>query len=600
MKAKALLINALLVLGAGCSWQGSPPAPIGSDRMATEAFSARRDSVASLLAGGLSQDYLREKVRLKEDIRRYLSLGVPAVQESLLNVVLTELEDSSSVGEDYSHRYLAETDSVALSLRPWPEEPEEPLRASLGGGPFPIVQNKQIQFWIDYFTGPGRKRFQRALTRMQTYRPTVERILRELDVPPDLAVVPLIESGYSMKARSRARAVGPWQFIAGTARLYGLRVNWWIDERRDVVAATYAAGHYLRDLYSLWESWLLALAAYNAGEYRVAMAVVRQKSKDFWKLRLPRQTRRYVPKFLAALYLARDPSKYGFDEPTGAPLAFDEVTVKEATDLSLIAKLAGCSREELRRLNPALLRWCTPPGAEVAVKVPSGRGAIVEAKLRAIPPEKRITWRRHRIRRGETLIQIARRYGTSVYALKKLNGIRNSHLIRAGKSLIVPVRRGYAVAASSKPSYRKKKRNLSKEQVERKAKRSLAPPGYKRVYYMVRDGETLGEIAERFHTSARYLRRWNNLSRRSFIYPGQRLAVYVPPSFDLSHLALDPPPPSPHKHVRRSYVVRKGDTLSSISRRFNVKVSDLLVWNKKRLNSVLRPGEKLEIWQQKD
>jgi len=569
-----------------------PPGP-------AELFSARLDSVATLFSLGRSDDFSEAKAQLQEDIEAYLASAHPAGEDSLLEGILSVLRDSLVLAQEYSHRYLVETDSMALAVQTWPEQ-AEPLPPAPEPGPFPYLENRQIQFWLDYFTGPGRRRFARALARMEKYREVVEGVLSELGLPKELAVVPLIESGFYMKARSRARAVGPWQFLAGTARLYGLRVNWWIDERRDLVASTYAAGHYLKDLYELWDSWLLALAAYNAGEYRVARAVLHQRTRDFWKLDLPPQTKRYVPKFLAALYIVRDPAAYGFELPRAEPFRFDEVRVSDATDLSLIAKLAGCSLAEIRALNPSLLRWCTPPRAEVAVRVPRGKGHICAAKLRAIPPASRVTWRRHRVRRGETLWQIARKYGTSIATLKRLNGIRNSRLIRAGASLVVPVRGVSTRATSSRPSYKGKRRKLSREQVERYAKRALAPPGYRKVRYMVRDHQTLGEIAEIFHTRASRIRRWNHLSRRSFIYPGQRLVIYVPRSFDLSRVELEPRKPSPDRYVRKSYVVRKGDTFASISRRFGVRVSDLLAWNHKTHRSKIRPGEKLEIWQEKD
>jgi membrane-bound lytic murein transglycosylase D len=439
--------------------------------------------------------------------------------------------------------------------------------------------------------------FGKSLYRMELYRPTIEPILAELNLPKDLILVALIESGFNLKARSYAKAVGPWQFIRGTAKIYGLRMDWWFDERRDIIAATYAAGNYLKDLHSIWNSWYLALASYNCGEYRVARAIARKRTENFWKLDLPRQTERYVPKFLAALYIAREPEKYGFKIPVVVPIRYDLVEVKDATDIKLIAKSADVNVQAIKDLNPALLRWCTPPKSEIFVKVPYGSGQRCKAELASIPPEQRVTWRRHKVRSGETLSQIARKYSTTSSALKSLNGIRNSHRIREGWTLIVPMKGAYAEVASTKPSYKDTHRNISKKTLESYAKKSAPPSNYKKVVYRVKDGDTLGQIAEDYNTSAKKLRRWNSLSYRSYIYPGQKLAIYVPPSFHAKEAPVIHASGQPGSDmVKSKYKVKKGDTLYAISKRFNVRVSDLLSWNGKGRNSTIYPGEILEIW----
>ncbi|UCG51398.1 MAG: LysM peptidoglycan-binding domain-containing protein [Candidatus Latescibacterota bacterium] len=563
------------------------------------------DSAAALFDFGDIADFViaRDSLRRSLDalVERYPSAASHPDFEQILKS-LDEL-DSLVTSNGFEHRYLNEIDSLALSIETWPDIDSTQSQASIveiDDSPFPIVDNERIDFWIRYYTGPGKDRFERSLYRMQLHRPTVEPILRELGLPNGLICVALIESGFNLKARSRARAVGPWQFIAGTARIYGLRVSWWYDERRDIVASTYAAGNYLKDLYGLWNDWLLALAAYNCGEYRVVRAIARQKTSNFWALRLPKQTQRYVPKFLATLYLLRDPAKYGLTIPEVEPVKFDQVTIKDATDLKVIAKAAEASVDYLRKLNPSLLRWCTPPKTEIAVKVPIGTGDRCTKNLAAIPPEERVTWRRHRIRQGETLSQIARRFNTTVTTLKRLNGIRNAHRIRAGKSLIVPVQGSYVEVASSTPRYRDKRRNLDKAAMEKYAKRYEPPANHKRVMYHVKDRDTLGEIAEVFHTSAKKLRWWNNLSYGSYIYPGQKLTIYVPESFDVSGIHLGTPKkPNAKDYIRHKYTVRKGDSFYSISRKFDVKLTDLLVWNDKSRRSTIYPGQVLEIWQKK-
>jgi membrane-bound lytic murein transglycosylase D len=554
----------------------------------------------ALYAFGEIDEFLsmRDSVRVSID---EVAMAHPAVvdQPEFAQLIegLAELDSLYPAG--VGHTYLAEDDSLALSVLPWPENGDSTAPGSFTGAdssPFGAMANERIDFWIRYFTGTGRERFQRALYRMQLHRPVIERILKEQDVHSDIICVALIESGFDLKARSYAKAVGPWQFIAGTARIYGLRVDWWYDERRDIIASTYAATNYLKDLYGLWDDWFLALAAYNCGEYRVARAIGRQKTRNFWELDLPKQTERYVPKFLASLYIVRDPQKYGFTIPDVAPSEFEEVPVRDATDLKLIAGFAGTTAEHIAGLNPAILRWCTPPEMEVSVKVPVGTAEKCATGLASIPPEERVTWRKHQVKSGETLSQIADRYHTNVAALKSLNRIKNAHSIRAGSVLIVPMQGTHAEVAVSKPNYREQRRTVSKESLEQYTKQFEPPANYTRVSYVVKKNDTLGEIAEAHRTSAKKVREWNNLSYRAFIHPGQELVLFVPDSFD-------PPKSSPGSKNAGSeapagpakYTVRKGDTLYSISRRFDVRVNDLLAWNGKSKKTVIYPGDVLVV-----
>lgn len=612
-----LILTIATILGVqACTWQSRYPTADpdsfdgGDQRYSPERYhavshyyQARYDSVVALYEFGDFNDFMTALDSLRHDLETGIDRSHSGEQDLYLANMLHELDklDSLAISIEYSHHYLAEVDSMALSTMEWPEEgPERPVISTLHDPVFPHQENRHVQFWIEYFTGPGKARFERTLARMQMHKNTVYEIFDELGVPKPLICVALIESGFVMKARSHARAVGPWQFVAGTARIYGLRVNWWLDERRDIVASTYAAANYLLDLHDIWDSWYLALAAYNCGEYRVARAIARQKTEDFWKLKLPKQTQRYVPKFLAALYIVRNPEKYGITIPEIEPVDFDLVTVKDATDLKLIADLADTEVHVIEELNPALLRYCTPPKTEMEVKVPQGRGETCAQRLAAIPPQERVTWRQHKIRRGETLSEIARAYGTSVGAIKRLNGIKNSHRIRAGKTLIVPSQGGYVELASNKPSYKDTRRTLSRESLEKYAKRSIAPANHKRLVYTVKPHDTLGEIAEVYHTSARKLRLWNNLYYRSYIFPGQKLVIYVPPSFKApsQHMAA-PPIPSSDLYAKSTYTVKKGDTLYSIARRHGVRLKELLAWNNKSGRATIYPGEKLRIYRKK-
>jgi membrane-bound lytic murein transglycosylase D len=609
-------LSLLLALGWGCAAVKPDKSPtaakpaVTTDTLAVDPAMVGRldvavDSAAALFVFGDIADFLSARDSLHNSIEALAASNPSLRSDPEFEEVLNNLADLDSMFgiQQNAHEHLRETDSLALAVQDWPEVDTTATDITIsddGDTLFPTIVNDRIDFWVRYFTGPGKERFARTLYRMQLYRPIVERILNELELPPELICVAMIESGFNLKARSRARAVGPWQFITGTARIYGLRVNWWYDERRDIVASTYAAGNYLKDLYGIWDSWPLALAGYNCGEYRVARAVAAHRTINFWKLRLPKQTERYVPKFLATLYILRDPEQYGFTIPDVEPIKFDEVKITDATDLKLIAKCANSTVDVLRDLNPSLKQWATPPKWEILVKVPDGTGEVCTAALKNIPPAERVTWRKHRIRQGETLSIIARKYGTTTSALKRLNGIRNAHRIRAGKYLIVPVHGGYAEVASAKPRYTNTRRNLDKEALEKYAARYAPPANHKRVVYRVKDGDTLGEIAEVFHTSARKLRAWNNLRYRSYIYPGQKLVVYVPESTDLAKLpSTAREAPNTTDYIRRSYTVKKGDTMYSISRQFKVSMVDLLSWNNKSRKSKIYPGQKIDVWQKK-
>lgn len=611
MVRRTTIILVCLIVTSGCAVlnrggnpdQTSLSAPQDSfviDPRILAGYQDEIDTAVAFYAFGEIDEFLalRDSIRVSVD---QVAMAHPAVldQPEFIGLVegLAALDSLYPAG--VGHAYLAEDDSLALSELAWPDTHEAPAPGSLSGvdsSPFPAVMNDRIEFWVRYFTGTGRERFQRALYRMQLHRPTVERILGEQNVHTDLICVALIESGFVLEARSYAKAVGPWQFIPGTARIYGLRVDWWYDERRDIVASTYAATNYLKNLHGLWNDWLLALAAYNCGEYRVARTMARQKTQNFWDLDLPKQTERYVPKFLAALYIVREPQKYGFTIPDAAPIEFDEVPVRDATDLQLIAGFTGTTAEYLADLNPAILRWCTPPQMEVSVKVPVGSAEKCAAELAAIPPEKRVTWRKHQVKSGETLSQIADRYHTSVAALKSLNRIKNAHTIRAGSVLIVPMQGAQAEVAVSKPNYREKRRTVSKEALEQYTKQFEPPANYKRVPYVVKKNDTVGEIAEAHRTSAKKVREWNNLSYRAYIHPGQELTLFVPESFDPPKNSLGASDSKTQPSAAsRQYTVRKGDTLYSISRKFNVGVNDLVAWNGKSKKSVIYPGEVLVI-----
>jgi len=612
MYIRTQLVAILVLVAIACSSSKDDRPPVSdpdfpdrsideiyAERFALEEFQGRLDAAVSHYRNDNRYLFFATRDSLVADVNRYIRRHPDAEEDPAFDRVLNHLGSLDTLTFQATNpNFTTFEDSLALSFADWPEidfELDDGVLFSKYNSAFPEISNKRIDFWINYYTGPGKARFERAVYRMQRYRPIVSEILDELDLPPELICVALIESGFSMKAVSKARAVGPWQFIRGTGKMYGLRINWWYDERRNIVASTYAAGHYLTDLYGIWDDWFLALAAYNCGEYRVARAVSRYRTENFWHLRLPKQTQRYVPKFLAVLYILRDPDKYDVEIPEVDPVAFDQVKITDATDLSTIAKCAGTSLSTLRELNPECLRWTTPPKTEIMLKVPKGSGEECAANIAKIPPEDRVTWTRHKVKRGETMSVIARKYGVSVSSMKSLNNIRNAHRIREGQMLIVPLQGHHAEVTSSKPQYKTPTRKIDKKALERYAQRSAPPKGHKRVVYTVRANDTLGEIAEDYKTSARRIRAWNDLSYRRFIYPGQKLVIYVPESFDVPDMAVAAAPDKSN-FQKRTHVVRKGDTFYSISKAYNVRLDELLAWNNRSSRSVIHPGDKIEVW----
>lgn len=443
-----------------------------------------------------------------------------------------------------------------------------------------LVKHEKVDKWIDYFTGRGRKSFDTWLERRARYGAVIDSILQDEELPRELLALSMIESGLSPRARSRAAAVGWWQFVRGTARMRGLNVNEWIDERRDIELSTRAASRHLKLMYGMFGNWPLALAAYNAGEYRIQRAIGLQGDPDYWELRLPRETREYVPKFIAAARIAADPAAYGFTTPDADPLLFDTIELDDTFSLDQIARSGGFTVDALQSLNPQLIAGCTPPNLDrYRIRVPAGKGDTTLAAVARIPQDQRITWRKHELRRGETLGALARRYRTSTQAIMELNGITNARRVRAGRVLTIPYPRGVEVAQQSAPST--------------PAPQQSAKPtaGKKQITYRVRTGDTLSAIAESHGTSMRSVRSLNGI-RGSRIRVGQELVLHVDDSFQ----ATDPFAVAEDTHERTEHEVVAGDTLVAIGRRYGVDVAALLQWNGLDARAVLRPGDRLAIW----
>ena len=460
----------------------------------------------------------------------------------------------------------------------------------------PLVLNRQVQQAITYFTTHprGRRVFRVWLKRAGKYEKLIKGILREEGVPEELFYLAMIESGFNPHARSYARAVGIWQFIASTGRAYGLRQSWWFDERRDPVKATRAAAQLLKDLYQRFGDWYLAMAGYNFSPRKIERRLARYGVDSYWDLpRLPRQTRNYIPTFIAATMIAKEPEKYGFFVEKAPPVAFDTVTVRECVDLNVVAECVGSTFEAIKELNPAILRWCTPPDVdEWTLYLPKGTRDKFLTNYAKIPDDQKLTWIHHRIRYGETLSTIAQKYGVSMREIKRFNKIRGS-FIRAGSYLVIPV-------PQNRQAYRKYAQRSSR--TYRRPKPVTHVPGRVKKVYLVKKGDTLWDIARKFNVTISQLRFWNGLGYRRIIRPGQTLNIWLPESSGRTEAIARGETHSPTPSMAADdtnpatiiHVVQKGETLWDIAQRYGVRLYDIKQWNNIRSN-LIHPGDRLRI-----
>lgn len=475
----------------------------------------------------------------------------------------------------------------------------------------PLVQNDKVNRHLVYYTLRRPEVMETWLQRAVKYQPMMLRIFKEEKVPEELTYLAFIESGLNPNARSWAAAVGMWQFIRATGSVYGLEVNWWVDERRDPEKATRAAARHLRDLYNIWGDWHLAIANYNISPRGLKRAINRAGGvEDYWSAYpyLPRETRGYVPGFIATTMIGMNPEEFGFQKTyEGEPYSYEVVEVDGLMELADLAKAAGISTNELKEYNPELLRWATPPGGKYPLKLPVQTKEEFLANYEDIPKENRsqnITM--HTVQRGESLGLIARKYGTTVAGLYASNENLTS-TIYPGQKVVVPLPKGSASQISAnKPTNQQRSVSTSR------STQSVSPPANTvSVTYKVKTGDTVGHIAEWYDVRAWNIRTWNGIGNT--IRVGQTLTIYVPKNRQNHYKQIDSMSYTEKQAIERkqrrgenifiasatstdsdnytTYTVKPNDTLSEIAESFGMGLSEL-----RRLNNIT--GNRIYVGQQ--
>lgn len=482
---------------------------------------------------------------------------------------------------------------------------------------FPVVMNKQVEAYIELFKTRQHKIFSRWLARSTRYLPYMKAELRKAGLPLDLAYLSMIESGYNQRAYSRARAVGLWQFMSATGRQYNLSINKYIDERRDLEKSTTAAIAFLSDLYKEFGDWHLAVAAYNAGPGKVRSGMRRHNVSTFWDLaqkkHLRLETKRYVPKLIAAIIISKDPENYGFTNINYADqLEYESLEVGPGLSLEAVALIAGCKVKTIKDLNPELRTGKTPLNrSEYFVKIPPGNMALAQKNIDRLHRYVSTGYKTHTIKKADTVRSICKKYNINTTTLLKVNNLRSQKLV-AGTNLRIPY---------STVKYQLLPKGNSKQ---------LAAYKDNLILHKIKNGETISKIATRYRVPEEMIVSWNGLKSVHRIRAGQQLALYIKkeggPANSASQtasmitaktnkvLATNTPQPSPardqitvlsdnKKQLPSTpggdeqydwYQVRNGDSIWKISRKFNIPTAQIRKWNNLKSN-LIHPGSRLKL-----
>ncbi len=448
------------------------------------------------------------------------------------------------------------------------------------------VMNNRVKVQLDWFLA-HRGYLDRVMKRAEPILPFILDVINEKNLPTEMALLPIVESAYQAFAYSHGRASGMWQIIPSTGKYLGLKQNWWYDGRRDIIESTHAATNYLQSLAKQFDGdWELALASYNAGPGKIRSAIRYNKKKgkktDFWHLtRIRRETRDYVPKLLALKELFAHPEKYQLDLlHVEDDHQYEIVELDSQIDLALAADLAGITTEELYQMNPAFNRWATAPKGPHRLLLPKENTQQFKEKLAKLPKSKRVNWVRYKIKNGDTLSQIARKYRTSTALIKSVNKIKKSN-IRAGKYLLIP---------TSTKSIQK----YSLSQNSRQSKIQNTARSGTKVTHIVKSGDSFWSISRKYNVNTRSVAKWNGMAPIDTLRIGQKLVIWKKTTAKVQRVSLvGTSSPQQKMHALR-YTVRKGDSLSRIADKFNLRVADIKKWNK--VGKYIQPGQKLKLY----
>ena len=489
----------------------------------------------------------------------------------------TEQKPASAPLDELAAMDLPESEKLDPALRGNAEGEVKNIAHDL-----PLAVNDYVLAFLNFFQTPrGRAIVETGLTRAGRYRSMIQRVLREEGLPEDLIFMAQAESAFQPQAVSKAGARGLWQFMSWDGRQYGLQKSWWVDDRQDPEKETRAAAQHLRDLYDQFGDWYLVMAAYDSGPAGVQRAIERTGYADFWELYkrnvLPKETKNYVPIILALTLISKDPARYGVHVDPEPPVQADTVKPGHPIDLRLVAETIDSDLDTLRALNPQLLRLVTPTDPEFVLRLPEGTAERFYAEIAAIPPEKWVSWRRHRVEEGETLSAIARRYHVTSAVIADANGIAAHAPLEVGSKLIIPV------SARSEPAFGKL------------------------IRYRARRGDTVESIADEFDVTVAELRRWNGLrgnrvarGARLKIYPGGMAAPPQTKSSGRTQPAANSKSAATQATIgpRENAVVhhvKAGETLWSIARAYQTTVEALRAGNRFLFSRPLQVGDTLTI-----
>ena len=574
--------------------------PNGPEQLAAESQAAFDAGEQDFQAGHLG----KAREEFDEALDQLLASGLDLDADPRLSTLYHHIIDTVSLdeleafraGDGFSEQKStpAPIDEIAEEPIPQPEKFDPNLRGRAEGEvgaishDVPLTVNDPVLAYLNYFKTPrGSAIVETGLRRAGRYREMVQRVLKEEGMPQDLIYLAQAESAFQPQAVSKAGARGMWQFMSFAGRKYGLQKTWWVDERQDPEKATRAAARDLRDLYSEFGDWYLAMAAYNSGAGAVQHAIERTGYADFWELYhrnvLPKETQNYVPIILALDLISKDPARYGIDFEPEPALRADTVKPGQAIDLRLVAETIDTDLESLRSMNPELLRLVTPPDPEFVLRLPEGTAERFFGEIAAIPPEKWVSWRRHKVEQGETLSSIAKQYRVSPAEIADANELATGSSLEEGQKLIIPA-----------------------------AARSETSTG-KAIRYRVRRTDTIATIADEFDVTTAELRKWNHL-RADHVVRGTSLRIYPG--------GLTPAPPQqpaktkgtpissvvaqrdgaknlPIMEARTSstvvHRVKPGETLWSIARAYQTTVEAIQAGNRFLFSRPLQVGDTLTI-----